>query len=178
MTFRWKRIRGLVRELLAETNVTNPPVPVDDIAKSRGLDLRISYNKDSGISGFLFSGGEKPIIGINTVHHENRQRFTIAHELGHYLLHHPNAEGIHVDHSFEIKLRSDRHVEGNYADEREANMFAAELLMPIDFIIRDLKDKNLVDMEDDGLLHEMANRYKVSQQAMAIRLSNLGYLTL
>ena len=178
MTIRRKRIRVLVRRLLKESSVNEPPVPVIEIAKSNEVELRLSSHKNSKISGFLFSGGNKTILGVNAAHHKNRQRFTIAHELGHFLLHSIEVGGIHIDHTFQVKLRSDVSSTGRENDEREANLFAAELLMPIDFLIKELSGKKHIDIEDDEFLLELAQRYRVSRQAMAFRLANLDFLTL
>lgn len=52
----------------------------------------------------------------------------MGHELGHYLLH--DRDGIHVDRRFAIKLRNPKSSEGTDDEEKEANLFAAELLMP------------------------------------------------
>ena len=56
----------------------------------------------------------------------------------------------------------------------EANRFAAEILMPIDFLRRDL-EKQEFDLADDSQLRSLARRYGVSTQALAIRLNGLGY---
>ena len=59
-------------------------------------------------------------------------------------------------------------------DEMEANRFAAEILMPIDFLRNDLKGREF-DLADDNELRSLARRYGVSTQALAIRLNSLGY---
>ena len=56
----------------------------------------------------------------------------------------------------------------------EANRFAAELLMPIEFLQADL-EKSEFDLADDSELQTLAKRYGVSLQALAIRLNGLGY---
>jgi Zn-dependent peptidase ImmA (M78 family) len=178
MTIRRRKIRFIVKELLAQAKVSGPPVPIAELARTQGVDLRLSLNPDTHISGFLFLGGEKPIVGVNISHHENRQRFTIAHELGHFLLHGFLLQELYVDHSFQVLLRDERSSKGTDEKEQEANLFAAELLMPIDFLRKDVQVSTRVDIEDGAFLRELAKRYEVSQQAMVFRLTNLGYLTL
>jgi Zn-dependent peptidase ImmA (M78 family) len=168
----------LVKELLEQADIHGPPVPVDKIARAQKLELRMSQDPDSSISGFLFMGGQTPIVGVNAMHHTNRQRFTIGHELGHFLLHGLTSPDLYVDHSFQVLLRDDRSSEGTDEKEREANLFAAELLMPADFLRKDLQEQGQVDIESDEFIRDLARRYQVSQQAMAFRLANLGYLTL
>ena len=60
-------------------------------------------------------------------------------------------------------------------EEIEANRFAAELLMPETMLTDDLRGKKL-DIENDELIRELADRYRVSPQALTYRLVNLGYL--
>ena len=62
--------------------------------------------------------------------------------------------------------------------EIKANLFAAELLMPLTFVIVDVEHQPSVDLADDNALRDMAKRYKVSPQSMAFRLANLGLLCL
>ena len=112
------------------------------------------------------------MIGINQDQATVRKRFTIAHELGHLLLHEHSL--VHVDSGFRVRLRSGQSSEGTDRDEMEANRFAAELLMPIEFLQADL-EKQEFDLADDSQLRALANRYGVSTQALAIRLNGLGY---
>jgi Zn-dependent peptidase ImmA (M78 family) len=60
--------------------------------------------------------------------------------------------------------------------EREANLFAASLLMPERFLEHDLEDEDYVDLFDDEFLSELARKYGVSGQALTNRLNYLGYI--
>src|SRR5262249_6216347 len=125
-----------------------------------------------GVSGALIrKGKDSVIIGVNSAHHSNRQRFTIAHEIGHYALH--KGCKLHVDQDFRINWRADNSSTRNSHEEVEANRFAAELLMPVFLIARDLLR---FDDVDDDTVRWLSRRYKVSSQAMQIRLTNLGYI--
>src|SRR5437899_2188285 len=75
--------------LLREHGVTEPATPVRRLARALGATIR-EVEGDSELSGMLFRDGETLVIGVNTLHHRHRQRFTIAHELGHLVLHHSN----------------------------------------------------------------------------------------
>lgn len=105
------------------------------------------------------------------MHPETRRRFTIAHELGHLLLH--KDEKLHIDERFPIGFRDGVSSLAEDDNEIEANQFASELLMPLEFLAKDLKDLSL-DMESEEAIAELANRYQVSLQAMTIRLSRLA----
>jgi Zn-dependent peptidase ImmA (M78 family) len=166
-------IQRLVEHVLHESHVDKPPVPIDRLARLLGAELRMEP-AEGDISGFLFREGDRAIIGINKRHAPNRRRFTIAHEIGHLLLH--EGQELHVDRQFRVHLRDDRSSQAIDSDEIAANQFAAELLMPATFIRRDLQGRDL-DLEDDGQLRELATRYGVSLQAMTFRLTNLGLIS-
>jgi Zn-dependent peptidase ImmA (M78 family) len=165
-----RRARDAAAELLRRAKVDEPPIPVEYLAKRLGAEVR--YEPLEGdLSGILFREEGRTIIGVNARHSKPRQRFTIAHEIGHLELH--EGYGIHVDHKFPIRRRRDgRSSQAVDFDEIEANGFAAELLMPTEMLEHDLDDTE-PDYEDDELTRWLADRYKVSLQAMAIRLGNL-----
>jgi Zn-dependent peptidase ImmA (M78 family) len=127
------------------------------------------------LSGFLFRDSHQKVIGVNTHHASVRQNFTIAHELGHLLLH--DQEQLHVDRAFPtVRLRDDTSSQGVDDAEKEANLFAAELLMPHAFLRRDVAAQNTLDLYDDSFVPELAERYGVSVQALMFRLQYLGYI--
>jgi uncharacterized protein DUF955 len=93
-------IEARAQKLLANLGFREIPVPADRIARSLGA--RLCYSPlDQELSGFVFIKNGVPIIGVNSLHHPNRQRFTIAHELGHLQLH-PEfiTTTVHVDKQF------------------------------------------------------------------------------
>lgn len=177
MTIRRKRIMQMVEDLLKESGITEPPIQIEQIAKKRGLAVRKEKIPDSDISGFLFRRGRDVFIGVNASHSPARQRFTIAHELGHTLLHGGPREELHVDRGFEVKFRDRRSSEGTDLEEREANLFAAEILMPRSFIAKDMLNAD-VDLVDDDFVDKLSSHYGVSNQALVFRLANLGYVKL
>jgi Zn-dependent peptidase ImmA (M78 family) len=173
MPIRRRKIESLIRELLEKHRVRDAPVPVERIAKIAGA--RIFYQSlEDDISGFLFRDATQAVIGVNTHHAPVRQNFTTAHELGHLLLHETTT--LHVDHGFRVRLRDDVSSQGTDESEREANFFAASLLMPKEFLEADLAETHDVDLLDDSLLHELSRKYGVSSQALVNRLKNLGYI--
>ena len=113
-----------------------------------------------------------PIIGVNSLHHPNRQRFTIAHELGHLELHREMiTSNIHVDKNFPALMRDTTSATGTEQIEIQANQFAAELLMPRDLIDKAMEGKQF-DIDDDGPIEELAKKFKVSKQALEYRIRN------
>ncbi len=112
----------------------------------------------------------KVVRCANSLHHLNRQHVTVAHEIGHLLLHEGNEMQVHVDKGFRMNLRNEASSKATDRDEVEANLFASELLMPEDMLLPDL-DGSTIDIEDDYGLRLMADRYGVSPQAMASGLT-------
>lgn len=181
MAVRKKQIRALVDKIFLDRNIGAPgkPIDVEAIVKSYGIDIRKDNVKDE-LSGFLVRNSKngKAVIGVNRRHHPNRQRFTIAHELGHYLLH--EGEVVHFDGArpgLMVNLRSESSAAGDSDLEREANLFAAELLMPARFLEADERINSIDLLDDDpAVLKELASEYCVSSQALTYRLANLGLI--
>ena len=123
---------------------------------------------NTNLSGVLHIVVGTPLIAVNSSHSRPRQQFTVAHELGHLTLH---GAQTFVDRHFVFR-RDQRTATGTDRDEIQANMFAAELLMPRDWLLRDAGDREF-DMGDDDALSKLARRYGVSQSAMAFGLANL-----
>jgi Zn-dependent peptidase ImmA (M78 family) len=174
---RRKHIRSLVDGLLKEHRVKTVPVPVEGIARAMGVEVQRQIAEDD-LSGFLYRDRKRSLsmIGVNAAHHANRQNFTTAHELGHLLLH--DFDEIHVDRQFKVWLRSGASSQGTDIEEKEANLFAAELLMPAGLLAKDAEKIGAFDVEDEEVIQELAEKYGVSTQAMSFRLAYLGYLQL
>jgi Zn-dependent peptidase ImmA (M78 family) len=163
-----RRITQLAEGLLARTGVTDLPVPVETIAREVGAVIRRGP-LPSDLSGFLLQDHGRTIIAVNSRQAKQRQRFTIAHEIGHLLLHNFQS---HVDRGFEIYRRDQRSSRAEVAAEIEANQFAADLLMPkrlIDAIV-----PKFVDLLNERQIKAIAERFGVSAQALTFRLTNLG----
>jgi Zn-dependent peptidase ImmA (M78 family) len=162
----------LAQNLRKRLKLVNIPVPVERIAKALGAEVRFSPLDDE-LSGMIFVKAGIPVIGVNALHHPNRQRFTIAHEIGHLEMHRNLIEAkVHVDKAFSTftGLRRDGNSSiGNDTIEIEANQFAAELLIPEQELI-DMVGKQVIDIDDDGPVEELARRFKVSRKAMEYRL--------
>jgi len=164
---RIQRQERQVRSLLRDNRIACPPVPVEIIAQTLGIDVKYEATDDD-LSGALIRKPEGVVIGVNSTHHSNRQRFTIAHEIAHFILH--KGIKLHVDEDFRVNLR-----DGSVnIEEIEANAFAAELLMPTEFVERETQRLGRIDQRG---VENLARRFQVSSRAMEIRLTNLGLAT-
>ena len=173
---RYNLARTKARDLLREFGVSEPPVDPVSIAKRLGVQVLAVQPPDEDMSGFLVredpDSGET-IIGVNRHHSPVRRRFTVAHELGHFLLGHKG--DWHVD-NVTLSFRDENSSTGEHEHEIEANQFAAALLMPKDWIEQDVF-RGEVDISDDSQLRQLAKRYRVSAQAMTFRVANLNLLS-
>lgn len=109
---------------------------------------------DDSVAGVMLHLGGRPVVALNSRNTDERQLFTLAHELGHFLLGHSAGlltEGPMVD---------------DPADEREANAFAAEFLMPAARIAKWAAAG--ADVSD------LCRNTGVSREAMVRRLKELG----
>lgn len=146
------------------------PVPVERIIKARNIVLQYAPLEDD-LSGMAFIKDGVGIIGVNALHHPNRQRFSAAHELAHHELHAEEIrKTVHVDKGFRVLLRDDVSSQGIDPLEVEANAFASELLMPRDFLASAL-DASGLDIEDDAGIEALAKKFRVSASAMRFRLA-------
>jgi Zn-dependent peptidase ImmA (M78 family) len=173
-------IRAKVEALLNESGIGEPAVPVEAIAARHGIEVLHRSFDEAELSGFLArQPGTRAVIGINSDQPPNRRRFTVAHELGHFFLHgEQGQQEVHVDHTkdFQVKLRGPASSKGVDDEEVEANLFAAELLMPTRFLQRDFSQGFDVSDDDEAVVR-LAKRYGVSTQAMSIRLGYLGLIS-
>src|SRR5258708_2387003 len=133
MAVRRKQIREFVETLLDRYNITDGAVPVERVAHSLGIEIKLD-RVDDDLSGFLVrekKGQRRSIIGSNKSHPTHRKRFTITHESGHFLLH--EGETVHLDDqrkAFTINWRSSQSSRGDDNYGREEIRLAAEFLMP------------------------------------------------
>jgi Zn-dependent peptidase ImmA (M78 family) len=157
----------VAKKLLTSLGIRVIPVPVDKIAKSLGARVRFSPLDDE-LSGFVYIKDGVPIIGVNSLHNPNRQRFTIAHEIAHLQLHRDFiTSAVHVDKKFteSVLKRDAASATGTERLEVEANQFAAALLMPGD-ILDKLLEESPIDIEDGSCIEDWADEFVVSKTAL------------
>ena len=146
---------------IIERHQETAPVLVVPLARELGLEVYKTTEWTDLISGMIRRdperGGESGYaVYVNDKHHENRKRFTIAHETAHFILHRDFiGDGIEDDALYRSGLSSRL--------EAQANRFAADILMPW-HLIHTAMHKGITNVED------LAAHFKVSKSAMSIRL--------
>ncbi len=151
----------MAQKLVSEAKIKSPPVDLDIILANLKLN-KMEHDFPKDISGIFFRENELTVIGINKSMYENRKNFTVAHEIGHYVL------GHHLDTYVDADAVADSRYDStcrNPIQEQEANHFAGELLMPAEMLNEDFKRN-----KDTKAL---ASKYEVSEQALWIRLMKL-----
>jgi Zn-dependent peptidase ImmA (M78 family) len=176
MAPRYNLAKRKAQQLLSQANIQSAPVPLEAVAEALGARIHYEPYDGEDMSGMAYRQPDgQRVIGVNSLHSARRQRFTIAHEMAHLLLH--ANEDLHVDKSFPIGFRTEKSSLAIDDKEIEANQFAAELLMPAAWILADVQARHIDFEGDDAAIQELAEKYGVSVRAMTIRLSALGALT-
>lgn len=136
----------------------NDSLPVDPVIIANKLGIKVFGKTDINGSGYFEE--ETSSIYVNTNEPLVRQRFTVAHELGHAILGH----GSSPRESYKLYNKSNYQIQ-----EFQANEFAGELLMPYDAL-------NYFFYNTNNNYENLCKIFNVSPQAMNIRLRRLGFL--
>lgn len=151
-----------------ELNLDVPVIDLEKIAEICKLKIETMYSPN--ISGYYDQ--EKKIIHVNNKESISRQRFTIAHEIGHAILLHKG----------KTARSNEAYTTDEQQNEKEANQFAAQLLMPAKMIYKLIKvvaqelfkQETTYSMTDIyKIIEKMAEKFQVSFLAMGIRIEEL-----
>jgi Zn-dependent peptidase ImmA (M78 family) len=137
------------------------PVPIETIINEIGLEFDREY-LDDDISGFIERKADGTYrIVVNAWHAPTRQRFTAAHELGHYIYHRELlGDGVGDNRAYRADGPAKPNPNIRPVHERQANSFAANVLMP----------RHVLASLGDQTVSTLANSFGVSPEAMRIRL--------
>lgn len=156
------------RSLVDEYGLTAPPVDPEKVAASMGAVV-VRQPINSGVSGMLLRREDQIVIGLNGAHDQQRQRFALAHLVGH----------LHLHRSRDLILdTADRHSLGSLPsmptdrEEAEANRFAGALLVPEQVVRRMAAEAQFGTARE--LVRLLADRFEVTEAAMGYRLMSLG----
>lgn len=160
---------NIVRNLLNQ--FWDRRLPVEPIIFARALGYKVvnltpfdPNPQNQGISGYAAMENGIPVVAYRSTEHPNRQRFTIAHEIGHHLLGHvrANADRCLRDDPSNYSASVNKHIES------DANEFAAQLIMPEEAL------RTLIERNGMTSIRSLADAFSVSEAAMYYRLKNLG----
>ncbi|WP_126967267.1 ImmA/IrrE family metallo-endopeptidase [Xanthomonas arboricola] len=155
----WDKVDPELRTKI-ESVYASFPVKVAELAKLLRLKVN-SATLPPGISGEIRPTAGGFMIRVNRHDSVVRQRFTVAHEIAHFLLHKNHiGGGISDDALYRSSLSDVR--------EAEANRLAADILMPFEVVRRELKARD--GLGDQQKIVELAQFFGVSEVAMSIRL--------
>ena len=156
-------IEQLATDVIQLTNAYNGRnITLTQLAKSLGLKIYKAVFSNNEINGMLKIENGKYNIYVNMQQRDTRQRFTIAHEIAHFLIH----REIILKEKGSILYRKDFYSTSEI--ETQANMLAAALLMPRELVLNAWHNLNDID--------EVAEIFGTSREATYIRLNNLGVL--
>lgn len=170
-----KYIEDKAEEILMNHNFLTPGFDIEKLLETMDVKL-IKKEFDDDISGLFFIKDGIPVITFNSKESSKRTRFTIAHELGHFVLHSVEQKIFLDKKQQNVLFRNSISSSGESLKEREANSFAAALLMPKKLIDERISNAEIYELNElEELINNMAREFNVSTQAMTFRLSNLGY---
>lgn len=153
-------------EILNKYGGGNLPINVLEIAKK--ANVLVKYAPSTKFSGLLYRKDSNAFMAISSSESNVRQRFTIAHELGHFFLH-PQKDTF-------VEFRDNEKNIARGVKEIQANKFAAALLMPRKLLEKDIKSFKNTDLTKT-VISFLAEKYNVSEEAMTFRLMNLNLTT-
>lgn len=154
-------IRKVARQLLDRHGIKEPPVNLQRLVESEGLEYQeVDYFPDD-VDALIIPIDGRIVAAVNLNQTPNRRRFSLAHELGHHYLHQDRSfleERTTID---SVDIRSCRNSKDIY--ETEADIFASELLIPLAF----LKTVYTTGMS----IPEVAKVFMVSEAAASVAIS-------
>lgn len=163
----FRQLNKIANRVRAATDLRTPPINIYKSLSSLGIMVRMSSL--NAISGAFIAGtpNRQPGVLINSDQPSDRQRWSAAHELGHFVLGHATSG---VEEIISPLGRRFSH------KEVEADAFAADLLIPTPLVVEEIK--KLPRSEDLAVsVYRLGDRFLVSYQAMVYRLANLNVIT-
>ena len=154
--------RAIVERYLLEV-----PVRLGAMARELGLKVKLSTMKP-GVSGMIVKIEDEYIVKVNRHETRERQRYTLAHEISHFLLHRQTIDASSVGIVDNVLYRSGAPEKLEY----EANRLAADIVMPNALITETFE--SLGTLVSEEVVDHMARIFQVSKVAMEIRLTTIA----
>lgn len=167
MSREMNRLSNAHKEILTQY-LGQRPIPLGKIANELGVPIKVA-SLGTGISGQISREGDGYVIKVNRNEARERQRFTIGHEIAHFLLHRDFIDSSPNGITDTVLYRSG----ASQKIEFEANRLAAEIVMPMELVEKELKE-DFGGVVTEATIEALANRFEVSKAAMEIRLSQFA----
>ena len=158
---RYPFVKQMVKKVLRDSKIVAAPVDLVLILTKHGIEYEELGNLPDSVDAMIVEDGDGQTHAmVNANHHPHRQRFSLAHELGHYFL--------HKGSSLEDSVSIDNPPSGEEAiintkspGEAEADFFAGELLVPLE----------LLKGESNKQIPHLSKVFCVSEQVVSIAVS-------
>lgn len=170
-TFDWREVKAKAQAWAAEVggppmvpaanyllrifSIEKAPVPVGLMANCLGVQVYRAPNFGE-LQGALYYPNGEPTIYVNATHSAVKQRFTIAHELGHLVLHEEGQKFRELSYVGPFSKK---------VEERQANTFAAHLLMPLSILEPYIASRRVSEVD-------AARFFQVSERALRWQLEH------
>jgi len=159
------RARLAAEEIISGYGLTEPK-DIDVEAISMDLGMLVEYDDIQGCEATLVGLKDKAIATVRRSSSRGRERFSVSHELGHWMLHRGK--------SFRCRMDAiEENLESNKTREREADEFSAHLLMPAPLFNPQVR---ALGMPGFRQLEELANNFQTSLVATVVRMVNIDTL--
>ena len=163
--------QALLTKILQHKSPTGDAIDVVKLANTLGMEVYAIQEPSEFNSQLMYQADTNAFtIQVNSAHPINRQRFSIAHEIAHFIKHAPIVKERQSIDRAKVFFTADKKLED------EANKLAAEILMPKELVVGSLKKtataQSFITAET---LKQVAEKFKVSVAVALLRLRDLGY---
>lgn len=182
----YNKIGEIANQFLADYHPSlEPPIPIEEIAESKlGLTITQEMNlkKDYDVDGFLTSDLTTIFIDFNLyMKHENRTRLTIAHEIGHLIIHRKLFQDLNINSIKDLNSMIEQVTDEDYRWlEYQAYSFAGQVLVPKQLLIKELEKRlNKLPTSETPevilpILQDLLDVFQISGEVMLRRLQKEG----
>lgn len=170
-------MNSAVRDILNNTGINEVPVDVNRIAMSLGFDIYYGEFTDKSVYGAMWDGKDSAEVAegiksnrfilVNQDDTKERQAFTIAHEIGHFVMHCNEGSNFYERYHGGANQNSD-----DKKIEDEADYFAANLLLPSFLIIGYIMNNS--KFGKNQLIDNICNQFNVERETVNRRFDELG----
>ena len=176
-------IDDAVKVILTKNGVMEPPINVIKIADSMGIKVFSVEFTDPNVKGAIADfkspmpqfNGEQRIIAVDKKSYATRKIFTIAHEIGHFVMHCGESNDFFERDVYESNEEKKNSEDNRNSIEKDADKFAASLVMPKDMFIDFVENSPYYIIRDkQNLVQEICKKFIVAEKAAKKRLKEVG----